>query len=237
MAVVSRGRIVRGAGDAAPATQKGADTVEIGPRSPAPARSPVNRGRIVVSGVLDAHDEARAIVDVAKRAAAQIEIDVRAEAERSHQAFRAELRAEADARIAAALLAVRAEDEQRADRDLARLAETAVVLAERLLGEALALEPSRIHAMAQAALTEARGARRVVFEANPLDAAALQAQLHALGLPSDGVSVEARDDLARGDLVLRTDLGTLDARLKPQLQRLADALSRAATAARAARAR
>jgi flagellar biosynthesis/type III secretory pathway protein FliH len=49
-------------------------------------------------------------------------------------------------------------------------------------------------------------------------------------LSNDSVSIEARDELARGDLVLRTDLGTLDARLKPQLQRLADALSRAGRA-------
>ncbi len=229
MGIVSRGRIVRRdplAAQTSAGTGTGAGTVDGNGRA-------AGRGRIVVRDVLEAHEEARVIVDAAKRAAAQIEADARAEAERSREALRAELRAEGDARIATALLAVRAEDEQRADRDLARLVETAVVLAERLLGEALALEPSLIQAMAQAALTEARGARRVIFEANPLDASALQAQLHALGLPSDGVSVESRDDLARGDLVLRTDLGTLDARLKPQLQRLADAVSRAARAARA----
>jgi flagellar biosynthesis/type III secretory pathway protein FliH len=182
---------------------------------------------VVPRSVVVAHDEARAILEAANAEAARILAGAQAERDRDREIERTALRAESDARLAAGLLALREEDERRAERDLERLASTAVVLAERLLGQALAADPDKIVPMARAALREARGARRLVFEANPLDASALQTELHALGLQADAVSVEPHDELARGDLVLRTDLGTLDARLKPQLQRLADALSRA----------
>lgn len=181
----------------------------------------------MVREVVDAHDDAHAIVSAAR---AEVE-RVRGEAERERVhlegVLRAELRREADARIAAALLELRAREEARVDRDLERLVATGVALAERIIGATLSLDPERIRTMAAAALREARGARRVTFEANPLDANTLRAQLQTLGLPEDAISVEAREDLARGDLVLVTDLGTLDARLQPQLKRLAEALSSA----------
>ena len=227
MGRVTRGRVIR---SASAASGERARPAHASASERAKPNADTHRGRVLGRSAVEAHDQARAIIAAATTAAAAIDAQARSEAERMRESVRAELRAEADARIAAALLVVRAEDERSSDRQLSRLADTAVVLAERLLGQVLELEPSRIVGMAQAALSEASGARRVVFEANPLDAAALQAQLHALGLTGDAVAIEAREDLARGDLVLRTDLGTLDARLKPQLQRLADALSRAARA-------
>lgn len=75
--------------------------------------------------------------------------------------------------------------------------------------------------MAKAVLSESKGARKTRIEANPIDVDALHAHTVSLG---ESILVEPNADLARGSLVLHTDLGTIDARLTPQLERLARAL-------------
>ena len=93
------------------------------------------------------------------------------------------------------------------------------------MGEALALEPARIGVLATTALRETRGARRVRIEACVDDVPALQGMLADLG---EGIAtVEPSGDLARGSLVVHTELGRIDARLGPQLTRLAEALREA----------
>ncbi|MEO7111185.1 MAG: FliH/SctL family protein, partial [Polyangiaceae bacterium] len=99
--------------------------------------------------------------------------------------------------------------------------ELAVALAERLIGGALALTPEIIAAMADAALSEAKGAKKARIEANPIDVDALREHTVSLG---ESIVIEPNAELARGSLVLHTDLGTIDARLTPQLERLARAL-------------
>lgn len=129
------------------------------------------------------------------------------------------------ARIAAEHLALRIGEEQRAERDLARTLEIAALLAERVIGEAIALEPSRIATLANGALLETRGARRVRIEASRDDLPALQAMLAGLG---EGIAtVEVSAELGRGSLVLHTELGRIDARLGPQLGRLGESLREA----------
>jgi len=86
------------------------------------------------------------------------------------------------------------------------------------------VHPERIVEMAKRALEEVRGARKATIEAHPLDADVLKAHLDALGLPAEAAEIVGKDDLSRGSLVLHTDLGTLDAKLAPQLDRLAAAL-------------
>jgi flagellar biosynthesis/type III secretory pathway protein FliH len=100
----------------------------------------------------------------------------------------------------------------------------AVALAERLVGETLALDPSRIAAVARGVLAEARGARRAVIHAHPVDAEVLRNHLTALGLDPQSVAVEKDDGLARGALRLHTDVGIIDAQLTSRLDRLAEAL-------------
>jgi flagellar assembly protein FliH/type III secretion protein L len=99
-----------------------------------------------------------------------------------------------------------------------------VALAERLLGAALALDPSRIRELARGVLEEARGARRAIVEAHPLDAEELRTRLSADGLDLQSLEVRSDEALARGELRLHTDLGTIDARLTPRFERLAAAL-------------
>lgn len=163
-------------------------------------------GRRVAREVMDAHAEAERIRETAKREAAN------------------EAREEEAARLAASFLALRKADEERAERDLDRTVEVAKILAERLVGEGLKIEPERIAGLAANALAETRGARNVRIDANPEDVAPLREALAAVG---HRATVNAEPSLPRGSLVVHTDLGTIDAQLRPQLDRLAKALREA----------
>lgn len=182
-----------------------------------PAPIAAGYGYRVAREVVDARAEAARIVDDAKRKAEEILSAVRDEAAR-------EAREAETARLAASFLALKKADEQRAERDLDRAIELATLLAERLVGEGLRLEPARIAEMAASALAEARGARRVRIDASPEDVDALRQALQALGHDAD---VQPDAELPRGSLVVHTDLGSIDARLRPQLARLAAALREA----------
>ncbi|MBX3204681.1 MAG: hypothetical protein KF764_06400 [Labilithrix sp.] len=127
-------------------------------------------------------------------------------------------------RLAAGFLALRDAEARRTERDVDRVVVLAVLLAERLVGEALRVEPARIAELAASAIHEARGARRVRIDASPDDVAALDEALGALGQSAD---VQPDPTLRRGSLVVHTDLGRVDARVEPQLARLAAALREA----------
>jgi flagellar biosynthesis/type III secretory pathway protein FliH len=102
--------------------------------------------------------------------------------------------------------------------------ELARLLAERLLGTALRLDPGLVVSLAERALSEARGARRVRLVAHPDDAARLEAQGESLGATLDALEILADPARAPGDLRLETEIGVLDAQLAPQLDRLAQKL-------------
>jgi type III secretion protein L len=188
----------------------------------APARAPgaeaeVVRARRIAAEVMAARAEAARIVAAARQEAHAVVTTAAA-------AAAAEAREKEIARLAAGFLALREADSQRAERDVARLIEVAVLLAERLVGESLRVEPTRIAELAAAALQEARGARRVRIDASPEDVAPLGDALGAIGQSAD---VQPDPTLPRGSLVVHTDLGRIDARLQPQLTRLAEALREA----------
>jgi flagellar biosynthesis/type III secretory pathway protein FliH len=197
MSVVTRGRVVRG--------ESGAQTRT--------AAMPRRRGPRVCREELEARACAAEIVREAERAAAGV-------AERAAR----DAREAETAKLAAQFLALRAAEEARAERDLDRAIELAVVLAERIVGSAVERDPALLVPLARQALAEARGARKRRIEAHPADAAALAAQLGDLG---GDIVIEPNEELSRGSLVVHTDLGKLDARLTPQLQRLAVALREA----------
>lgn len=172
--------------------------------------------------VVDAHEQATRIVAEARAKAEAIVSEATATAGATAQKAASEARETELARLAAEVIVVRAGAERRAERELDRTIELAVLLAERLVGEALAVEPARIAALAEGALRETRGARQMRIEACAADIDALRELLSALG---EGVaSIEANDELGRGSLVVHTELGRVDARLTPQLSRLAEAL-------------
>lgn len=184
---------------------------------PAPVPSREARGRRIAREVVAARDEAERVVREAREEAARILGAVREEAAR-------EAREAQTARLAAAFLELERRAEQRAEQDLDRAIEVATLLAERLVGEGLKLEPARIAGLAASALAETRGARRVRIDACPEDVEPLQRALAEAGHHAE---VQPSGELARGSLVVHTDLGSIDARVRPQLARLAAALREA----------
>lgn len=176
-------------------------------------------GRIAPRAVVDASLEASAILT---RARAEAETIV-AEAERhkSHVFLGAQVQARAQvaAELSTQALLLRHLENTLSERQLDRAVELGRVLAERLLGQALALDPTTIVALAQQALSEARGARRIRIDAHPADAATLSEHLELLGMNGE-VSVLANADQARGNLRIFTDVGVLEAELGEQLAQL-----------------
>jgi type III secretion protein L len=130
----------------------------------------------------------------------------------------------ATAELVAAWIKLRTEQDARDERDLDRTTELARAMAERLVGEALRLDPAKIQSIARQVLASARQSRRVVLRAHPEDAAALRHDIASLGLEGAAIEIQADTTRARGSLLLDTDLGTLDANLTLQLDRLARSL-------------
>jgi flagellar assembly protein FliH len=216
MSFVTRGRIVRG-----PAVERAERIVRPGPS--AAQRERLSREE------MEAHQNADRIVHLALTRSEAILAASRLEAEEVGRKAARQAEEAEQARLAAAWLALREREETAAARELERSIDVARVLAERLIGRAFEMDPALIASMAREVLSEARGARRVRLECNPLDAENLRTQLSAAGLGGRGVEgvaidVLANTELARGSLRVHTELGTLDARLHPRLERLAAAL-------------
>ena len=161
----------------------------------------------------EAHDRADALLAEARTRAARV---VATETQAARQ--------EADAKLAANWLALRQAETSALARQGDRVIPLAVALAERLLGGALELEPARIVDLARVVINEARGARRAVVDAHPLDAEELRQRLTTNGLELQSIEIRTDSALARGELRLYTDVGTIDARLAPRFERLAAAL-------------
>lgn len=212
---VRRGRVLRGAA-AESAVAASPPSATNAPEATAPAR-----GRVVPRVRVDAERDARAIVAAAEARAAELEGAARARGERLAAEAERAARDAAAAELAAELLLVRSDRARLDAAHLDRVVELARLLAERLVGEVLAVEPQRVVAMARDLAAEARGARRLHIEAHPADADALATALGELGRDA---RVTADPSLARGSLRLATDAGRVDGRLDVRLERLAVAL-------------
>jgi len=178
--------------------------------------------RRVTQAELDAHERAAKVLAAAHAEADRVVAGATNAAAAAVAAAAKEAAEHEQAKLAAAFLALRAREEGRATAELDHAVALARVLAERILGATLTLDAASIVSMARQALTEAQGARTVRIDAHPEDATALRAQLSAFAPLHATVTDDA--SLARGSLRLHTDLGTLDARLPAQLERLAAAL-------------
>jgi flagellar biosynthesis/type III secretory pathway protein FliH len=190
---------------------------------PRPAARALRLGRVVPPGVVDAAEQARDILKRAEHAAQAILTGAREEAAAGKARAADEGRAEAAADFAERSLARVAREREHDERALDRLVDLARVLAERLLGTTLELDPSRVAALARQALTEAQGARRIDIVAHPEDAVLLERELD-LASVAEVTRIVPDATRTRGSLRFDTDLGTLDADLAPQLDRLAKKL-------------
>lgn len=182
---------------------------------------PLPHGRTELSAVVDAAERARTLIATAEQRAREILASAAAEA--ASVRLRAEERGRADgvARIAAQAVALSQREAEAEKRGLDRTVQLARLLAERLLGEELALDPSRVVSLARQALDETRGARQVKIVAHPEDLVLLERATGPLGLDPSAARFEPDPKRARGNLRIETDVGVLDAELAPQLERLA----------------
>jgi flagellar assembly protein FliH len=185
--------------------------------------SPVQRKRLAREE-LEARLEAERILREARSEADRVVAEARAQAVHAGARALREAEEQAHAALAARWLALREAERKELEAGGGRVVALAVALAERLLGASLELDPGRVAHLARQVIAESGGARRAVIDAHPLDADALRRHLTGSGLDLQSIEVREDSSLARGDLRLYTDLGTIDARLASRFDRLAAAL-------------
>jgi flagellar biosynthesis/type III secretory pathway protein FliH len=194
---------------------------------PTQRRPPLTRfSRVAPASLAAAAEQGHALVARAEAKAAEILQQASAEASALREHAAAEARAEVAASFAMRELTLAARERAVLEASTERLIACARLLAERLLGEALDLDPARVTALARQALTEAHGSRQVTLLAHPADVPLLEAAL-TRGELKVVTRVVADPARSRGNLRLQTEAGTLDAELAPQLERLSQKLGEA----------
>jgi flagellar biosynthesis/type III secretory pathway protein FliH len=186
---------------------------------PAP-RGPA-RARIIPRPLAEARVEAERLLARARAEARQIVASAEAAAHDLGLQLEGRARADALCLVVSEALEFRKRRAELSRNALDRSIGFATLLAERLLGEELALSADRISALARQALTEAAGARHAILVAHPLDASELRAGLASLGTLFESIGIEDDAQLTRGHVRVETELGVIEADLRGQLARLA----------------
>jgi flagellar biosynthesis/type III secretory pathway protein FliH len=212
---LARGRVHR-------ATEAGRVECVVVPGARAPERG-VRLDRRVVA----AEERAREIISAVERRAAAILADAESRAGEARERARSDGRAEGLAQFSAYAMRLREREDRADEASLDRSVELSRLLAERLLGHALSASPAEVASLAQQALGEARGARRIRIHANPADAEILSRVMAEVDKEDRVHAVVPDPALLPGDLRLETDIGVIDARLGPSLTRLAARLREA----------
>ncbi len=187
--------------------------------------APLRLTRVVPRAWFEAHGEAQDLLAHAKAEGDAIRHAARERAREELENARVELRAEEEARLAATFLELRAREEKLRTSDLERALGLGTILAERMLGQALSADPARVRSLAEGVLREARGARRFRWEVHPSDVVEIERLGESLDLTKESWSVTENAELAKGDVLLHTDLGTIDGRIRTQIERLRRALA------------
>lgn len=188
----------------------------------AAAEGASDRASVLRKVLVEASERAEQVIARAEQRAQELMRD----AERARAALllaardegRAAGYADALARLALVARLEAAEDE----RGLQRSIEIAKILAERLIGGAIATDQATLASLATQVLAEVRGARRIELHVHPADVAVLQE--HLAGVLA-GLHLVGDSTCARGDFRAVTDIGTIDAKLGNRLDILAAKLS------------
>ena len=117
----------------------------------------------------------------------------------------------------------RIEATKRGERDVVELA---LATARKLLGRSIELDPTVIVSLVERAMRTITRARKVVIWVAEEHQRALNTELTRLSNQAAGASVtiQTEPSLRRGDCIIETDLGRIDARLDIQFQTIVDAL-------------
>jgi len=141
----------------------------------------------------------------------------------------AELRAEALQRVTHAVEVLRLQSDRLAEQARNDALEIGFLVARRILEAELTTGPEALFALVRGALKRAGDSRRIVVRVHPEDAALVSGPAAAgeLGVSAAAIEVAGDPALERGDVVVDTDFGKVDGRLRTRL----DELHRAAASA------
>jgi flagellar biosynthesis/type III secretory pathway protein FliH len=184
-------------------------------------------GRRIDALAFEAREGARAIRARAEEEAARLLAEAGREVALLRERAIAEGRQEGLARAAADLAAAAAARDRLLAAAPGDLLDAAASLAERILDREVSRDEAAVVAMAERALADVRGLRRVVLRAHPDDVPRLRAAGPALGAAAETGAVSLRGDpgLRRGGVVVETEGGDVDARLDVQVEALRRALA------------
>lgn len=184
-------------------------------------------GRRVEAAAFDAQARAREIVAAAEEEARRLRLEAEgAIAQARAEAVEEGLR-EGRSRAAAALARAAAARDRRLALAEREVAGAALDVARTLLGRELVQDPGAAADLAARALSAARDRREVTLRVSPADAEAIRAaagRLAATLARAPGLELREDPGLARGDAVVETEAGRVDARIETQLAALARAL-------------
>jgi flagellar biosynthesis/type III secretory pathway protein FliH len=188
---------------------------------------PPSGGARIEAQAFDARARAEALVAAAEEEARRIREAAEADRLRLRAEAEEEGRREGLARAAAALATAAAARDRRLALAEREVAAVAVDVARTIIGRELAQDPGAVAELAARALLAARDRREVVLRVNPADAEAIReaaGRLAAVLSRAPGLAVREDPGLARGDAIVETEAGRVDARVETQLAALARAL-------------
>lgn len=173
--------------------------------------------RLVPAAVVTASEEAKGLLSAAETQAKEILRAAEARAVALEQGARERglesARAEAAGLLAQAALARNAILE-RSQEDIRTIA---AVAAERMTGEALRLSPDLVNAAVRSALDLAKRGGPLAVAVHPADAPLLSGAALEV-ITTLGASIEHDPTLTRGGCVVRSTLGTVDARVETRIE-------------------
>jgi flagellar biosynthesis/type III secretory pathway protein FliH len=195
-----------------------------GPGEPPTRRQrPANPStRVLRADQVETLDEAKQVLNAARSEALalveQAEEEALAVRDQAAEAGRAEL--------AALIATTRLEAARRLEQERDGLTRLAVRVAEKLLNEALALQPERVNRIVASCLRRATAAHRMEIRVNPDDQPLVQAALPRLSPLTDAelLVVQADAAVSRGGCVIASEHGELDGQLQTQLEAILRAL-------------
>lgn len=184
--------------------------------------------RVIKARVLDSIEDAGDALHAAHEEAMRIVADAHAEADALRAQAADEAREAAWAEILDELTRARAEYDRLITEAEQDMLELAFGIASRIIRARLELDPTTIREIVAGALEHVRGKRQVVIVVHPDDRATLEAARAQLDAQAEGARIYIDEDarLERGDCVLETESGRVDARLSVQLDVLKRALAR-----------
>lgn len=171
--------------------------------------------RVVPRGLAEAKAEAERLVADARREGARLVERAQADARRVEAEAQERGRAEAAKEL---VEAARARDALLAEAE-PDVVEIALTAATKIVEAHVAVGPAEVAALVRATLERARRAKKASVLLHPDDVATLG----GADLPPN-VEIVADPSLARGDCVVRSELGTVDARVATKLDAVRAAL-------------